>query len=72
MYFQQLSNDILTEVINALETLQKVEMFYEEFEWTHLFTLTAIAKEVKRQRIEAWSKELKAKSGEDYEKEGSE
>ena len=58
IYFQQLSGAFLTEVINALETLQKADMIYEEFEWTHLFTLLAIAKEVKRQRLEAWSKEL--------------
>ncbi|MCK4386387.1 MAG: hypothetical protein KAW52_09005 [candidate division Zixibacteria bacterium] len=59
-YFEQLSSDFLTEIINALETLQKAEMFFEEFEWTHLFTLAAIAKEVKRQRIKVWSRELEA------------
>ena len=57
-YFEQLSGDTLTEVINALETLQKAEMFFEEFEWTCLFNLLTIAKEVKKQRLEAWSKEL--------------
>ena len=58
IYFQQVSIDFLTEIINALETLQKAEMFFLEYEWTHLFHLLRIAKEVKRQRLEAWSKEL--------------
>ena len=61
-YFNQVSSDFLKEIINALETLQKAEMIYEEFEKTLLFTLISIAKAVKQHRLEIWSQELKEAS----------
>jgi hypothetical protein len=68
MYFEQLNHTFLTEVINALETLQKAEMFYEEFEWTHLFTLHAIALEVWIRNEEKTTQRTESKTGEDYER----
>jgi len=47
VHFKQLSPELRDKVIKAIETLQKDEMFFEEFEWTGLFNLTTIAKGVK-------------------------
>jgi len=45
-HFKLLSPEFRDEVIKAIETLQKDEMFFEEFEWTGLFHLAKIAKGV--------------------------
>jgi len=49
-YFEQLSPQFLIDVINALETLQKAEMVFTEYEWTGLFYLRTIATEIERKR----------------------
>lgn len=46
IHFKQLSLDFRAEVIKAIETLQKDEMIFEEYEWTQLFTLAKIARGV--------------------------
>ncbi len=61
-YFNTESSDILKEIINILETLQKAErasedtLTTEEHEITMLPAILAIAKEVKRQRLEGQTK----------------
>lgn len=45
-HFKQLSPEFRDEVIKAIETLQKDEMFFGEFEWTGIFNLAMIAKGV--------------------------
>lgn len=46
IHFKQLSPEFRAEVIKAIETLQKDEMIFEEYEWTLLFTLAKIARGV--------------------------
>jgi len=51
VYFEGLSDTSLGEFISAMETLRTLEMFYDEFAWTHMFMLLQIARSVRARRL---------------------